>query len=644
MIKKNDYSRKGRRKIAPPDKIARSSKIPERKTSVGSVQNSSLDVTFSRKERQNHTHVLGGSGLGKSKFLEILLRQDIVSNDCGLCLLDPHGLLYDSILQYIAHAGLPSLAERVILFNPAEDLDYVLGYNPIRQGEPIEPLAENIVDSCLKVWGQDDRNETPGISSWFPNVLKPLIRNNLSFLEAEIMLDTSNNNYREILLQNTSNTGLRWDWESLFLGQKTVRDRNRLVEGTRNRFRRFLSNEIIRNIIGQTDVRLNLSEVVNQGKILLINLNQTNHNIDHEDSKLLGTMIISELFRVAKNRDYNDPKLKPFYLYIDEFSEYVTETVASTLDQTRKYKLFAILAHQHLDQLKISESSKLYGSVMTNCKNKVVFGDLRANDAELMAEELYTGHIDLNTIKDEIYRTRVAYDWQDKETTTEMEGRDKTTNWNNTREEASSKTTKKSEGQNRQRASAERHNPDNYRVNRSDTDTDIRTTGMETSESQKTGDSYGEGGGVTERHSRAVARARDYAPIREVQELASRTFKGKDELMYEKKAQIKNQEVGEAIIRIGKRDPVRCQVKHVRSFPYERNYTKKRIDEFRQKVIENHPQYYLPFLDASERCEQRQIELFGDVIVRYDNDIANEMKYKQHSQEEEPEDADNGLL
>lgn len=652
LIQKFEYKR-ARKRLSQHDKKAFSSKKPERKISLGSIQDSSLEMVLSQSQRQKHTHVLGGTGVGKSKFLEVLIRQDLMNRDTGLCLLDPHGSLYDSIVEYAAHMGLPGLEERIILFNPAEDLDYILGFNPIRQGEPTDYLLKDLLSSCLKVWGQEDINETPRISTWFPNILYPLIKNNLSFLEAPVLLDVNDNNYREILLQNIKDISVKNDWNK-FLKQKDLRQRDSMIEGASNRFRRFLSNEIIRNIIGQTEVRLNLSEVVNDGKILLINLNEGGR-INHEDTQLLGTMIISELFRVAKQRDHRDPNLKPFYLYIDEFSEYLTEDVARTLDQTRKFKVFAVLAHQHLGHLRKKENSTLYDSVMGNCKNKVIFGGISTEDAEIMANELYTGHIDLKTIKQELYRTRVAYKEQEKRSFTESENYSEASNWSSGTEssfsDGHSKGSSSSEDYSSSHTSGSTNQYHQQQVGRTSYNTNTGdSTGQSYSSgrseqynsSRTEGSSQSEGGSKSKTTGRSVTTSRDFSPYREEKELASREFWSRDDLMYGKTAEIKNQDIAEAVIKIENQEPVRCQIGYVQPIAYDSVYTPKRIDEFKKKVFLGHPQYYLPFHKAREQYIDRQKELFGEVAITYDNDIAYE-SYEQ-SQEEESDNADNGLL
>ena len=177
-----------------------------------------------------------------------------------------------------------------------------------------------------------------------------------------------------------------------------------LIEGAANRLRKFLNSEAIRNIVGQRDRVLDFSKAMDESKIILINLNGQG-KISQENMKLLGILVVNEIFRCAKLRDTRDRSLKPFYFYIDEFAQFVTRDIARSLEEARKFKLFMILAHQHLAQLQ-NDDEYLYASVLTNCRNKVVFGGLSREDAKIMTDEVSTGFVNLQSIKDEIYTTK----------------------------------------------------------------------------------------------------------------------------------------------------------------------------------------------------------------------------------------------
>lgn len=364
-------------------------------------------IFFTQKDRENHTHVIGSTGTGKSKFLEHMIRQDLLNSKAGLCLIDPHGSLYEEILLYISHK-YPRLADRVILFNPAEETENVLGFNPIPLGnDNIDYILEMLISACLKAWGQDSSDKTPRITRWLENIFYALIVNEMTFVEATPLISTTKYSkpFRERFYSNVDSREVIEDW--LQYEDFPVQQRSNIMEGAGNRLRKFLRNDIVRNIIGIQEKSVDLLHIMNEGKILLVNLNGKDR-ISNENTKLLGVMLVNELFRTAKLRNARDPSLKPFYCYIDEFGQFVTRDIARALEECRKFKLFMVLAHQHLAQLK-KEDEYLYASVMTNCKNKVVFGGLSVEDVEVMSGELLTGFVDLKKIKDEMYSTKVRY-------------------------------------------------------------------------------------------------------------------------------------------------------------------------------------------------------------------------------------------
>ncbi|MBO6792095.1 MAG: type IV secretion system DNA-binding domain-containing protein [Dinoroseobacter sp.] len=375
-----------------------SARRSEKPTLIGHDVTSEELFGFTPKHRQNHTHILGSTGTGKSKFLELLLRQDVQNRGCGVCLIDPHGKLYQDILTYIA-TEKSTLADRLVLFNPFNDLENVIGFNPLPAGEKdrFDYIEKNFVSACLKAWGQEDITDTPRIARWLQNIAHTLLVNDMTLLESAALISTEKNDHlRKALVQNVVNEVVRVDWEGIIEGNS--QRRSEMIEGAGNRLVSFLQNELIRLIIGQKDNVLDLPQIMKEGKILLVNLNDQHGRVTLPDAKLMGTLLVSELYRVARLRDPYDPRLKPFYIYIDEFAQYVSNDIAYSLEEVRKFKVFYLLAHQHLGQLK-RDNAYLYQSVLTNCKNKVIFGGLSFEDAEIMNKEIQEGFVDLKTIK-----------------------------------------------------------------------------------------------------------------------------------------------------------------------------------------------------------------------------------------------------
>lgn len=610
---------------------------------IGTIKESTLGVGFSKQNRENHTHVLGSTGTGKSKFLEALIRQDILNKGCGLCLLDPHGSLYDEILLYASHR-YPNLADRIILFNPADDKN-VVGFNPIykESNKNIDYSMDMLIASCLKAWGQDDTNDTPRITRWLGNIFYLIIRNELTLLETPYLLNIKGKKERGVLLSKINNTAIINDW-SVF-EDAPMREKLSYIEGAANRLNKFLSSGIIRGMIGQRENTLDFRKIMDDGKILLINLNGKD-KISYENTKLLGIMIVNELFRSAKLRDSKDSKLKPFYFYIDEFAQFVTKDIARSLDETRKFKLFMILAHQHLVQLK-KEDEYLYASVMTNCKNKVVFGGLSVEDTDIMTHELHTEFIDLKQIKDEMYRTRLVHKEQTRETITLSETQGESSNWSNstssskTDSKTQSNSTNESRSISEQTSSSDRYEQQQigrtgYNINSGSTIG--RSSGSSQSSgygrAQTKGNSQSEGGGQSKSSGRSVSTSTGLFPYKEELELSSREFWSKDELLFMKMGEMKKQGVAEAFIKIGTKAPIRCKVQDVKQVHYSERYSPEKINKFKEAVITNND-CYTPLSEAKKAYKKRQEGLFGEALKFDDEYVSEDEKVKNRGDNSE---------
>lgn len=360
-------------------------------------------VRLTREQRRAHTHIMGGSGRGKSYFLELLIRQAFDDPDSGLCLLDPHGSLYRPLVRYLAEER-PELADRVVLFDPGGGHEHMPGFNPINAAALEAPAhaLTCLVDACLKAWGQDKVERTPRIARWLENIFAPIIVNDLTLVETIPLMSTSrHSDKRGMLLSALEHDMFQEEWAEFEAMTSTMR--GNLLEGASNRLRKFLSSDVVRRIIGQKTHGLDLEEIVAGNKILLVNL-APNRRLDRGNANLLGVLLINELFSVAMDRD-PDGSPPPFHLVIDEFAQFITPNVANILDECRKYGLFLTLAHQHLAQLR-KEDEWLYASVLTNCHNRFVFGGLSVEDATILAEQVHSGFLELKQIKHETWQTK----------------------------------------------------------------------------------------------------------------------------------------------------------------------------------------------------------------------------------------------
>lgn len=590
---------------------------------LGAAIGGNQRLRFTPSDRQNHMHVIGSTGTGKSKFLELLLRQDIADRRAGVCLIDPHGTLCEEVVHHLAHKQ-SYLADRVVIFDPASDVDQIVGFNPIPNDiSRIDYLIHSLVSACLKAWGQDQTDKTPRISRWLENIFYTIISNDLTLVEAAALINIHDKENRQKLLRGLHNDVVLDDWR-MFEASTNTQKQN-LIEGAANRLRKFIANANIRAIIGRRDRTLNLRQVMDQGKVLLVNLNGRDQ-ITPENTKLLGIMLVNELFRCAKLRDPRDPRLKPFYVYIDEFAQFVTRDIARSLEETRKFKMFMVLAHQHLAQLR-EEDRYVYASVMTNCKVKVVFGGLSREDSEIMTDELVTGFVDLKAVKHEMHATRQRSRLEQRTVTSQSEGTSEGTNWS--KGKSSSKTGSESSGVsaskgmsygNTERRGPEIFLPKHQGSGTSEQNSAGRSESRQSSEGWGSSESQGRGGSESKSASRGESQVWVAVP-EEYQELSSQTFWTKDELHYMEMAALKNQGVAQAFIKVGSNAPVRTQIDFVETIPFVPGLSPKKIDQFNQRSFEKHPEYCTPIADARSISEQRQIEMFGEPL-RFDDEPA----------------------
>jgi hypothetical protein len=353
------------------------------------------------EDLETHVHGVGASRTGKSKLVEWIARE-MVREHQGFCLIDPHGFLYDDLLRWLAYVQ----PERdIVLFNPSSG-SRVVGFNPFRRGtDDLGTQADRRVKATVKAWGQGDSDKTPRLERILRCLYHALIEQDHSLEVARYFLNLRQKEIRDYLIRFIASPLIREEWEDIstltrlqdFLGQ---------VESARNRMFRFLASDRIRHIVGLNINNLNLADIVEQGKILLVNLQPSGH-ITEEQARLMGTLLLNELWEIGMRRRRSTEGKKPtdFFVIIDEFQKFLTPDIPAMLDQAAKYGLHLFLFHQHLAQLEKLDG-QAYGSVVTNARIKLVFGGLSRDDARRMAEESFPGQVDLKRVKFLIEQTK----------------------------------------------------------------------------------------------------------------------------------------------------------------------------------------------------------------------------------------------
>jgi hypothetical protein len=370
---------------------------------IGRTIDTQFPVHITPRQLSTHMHVLGSTGLGKSYFLEGIIKSLIMQGH-GVCVIDPHGDLYHRVLDFCTHLDQVQperkLSKRVIPFDVGESKQ-IIGFNPARRNARVmtyQVLA--LMESIRKVWGQDSFQATPRLARWLFNAAYAVIDANLTMVQTQYLVDPKPSPYREAIIQHIKSPRIRAEWE--WFSSVRDRERNEFTESSFNRLQPFVIHEVVRQILGRQDRTLDFSEVLSGQKIVLVNLAKQN-TIPEDYQHLLGTLLVNEILTAAFARPRE--KRDPFFLVIDEFSHFVTKDMCEILDGGRKFGLHLILAHQHLNQLKVKDS-EVYYSTLGNARTKAVFGGLIDEDLDVVAKELFVGELKPDEIKDEIWQTK----------------------------------------------------------------------------------------------------------------------------------------------------------------------------------------------------------------------------------------------
>lgn len=386
------------------------------------AQGDTAPIRLQPSARATHMHVMGVSGMGKSYFLEHLIRQDIAGG-AGVCLIDPHGELYNNVLRWLVSEGWHRV-KTVHLLNPSDE-HYTFGFNPlvVENGTPLDYRVDAMVDACVKVWGGEDVRQTPRLAKCLRAVFTALAANRLSLAEARFLVSSHHRDEAEHLTRAIPNPEFRAVWDDLLAaGGREFRE---YLESTVSRLLAFLGNDIIREIVGQTEGVIDFRRCMDEGHIVLVNLSRGGV-ISGEASRALGALITNDLYTTAFVRDPKTAARRPFYCYIDECADYLTEDVVKSLDQTRKFGLHMVLSHQRLDQLR-QYGDNFYNALMAGAQLKVVFNPNDDDTAEVMSRHFFRTSFNLEQPKESMHKPFVVghdVQWFESysQTTTEISG------------------------------------------------------------------------------------------------------------------------------------------------------------------------------------------------------------------------------
>jgi len=330
-------------------------------------------VELSPENRRQGTYIAGVNGTGKTALLINTALSDAKNGD-GLCFLDPHGDATETLLKLMPE----NRKKDVILFDPS-DIDYPFGLNLFECQNISDPRLVDLV--CSEIVGTFKKLYQ---ESWGPRLedilrhsILTIVRNpGLTLLDLLLMLSSSV--YRHKLLESAKDPLIKNYWEKIFPWEpKEVRE---WLASSYNKIGRFLANPLIRNIVSQPKSSFNIKDIMNQGKILLVNL--AKGKIGEDNSSLLGSVLVGKILIAALSRaEIPEDQRRPFHLIVDEYHSFATESFPTLQSEARKFRIDTMVAHQYRDQLDFLNK----GSTL-NVGNFILFRITGRDGLELTAQ------------------------------------------------------------------------------------------------------------------------------------------------------------------------------------------------------------------------------------------------------------------
>lgn len=343
------------------------------------------EIRFMEKDRTRHQYIIGKSGSGKSALLSWEARQDIKEGR-GVCIVDPHGDLIEDALAHVPKER----AKDVVLFDPS-DGERPLGLNLLeaKTEEEKDRASLDAMEIFIKLFGNEIFG--PRIQHYFRNGCLTLMDDEE---EGATLIDVPrlfvDEEFQRYKVSKCRNSVVRSFWENE-IAKTGAREKEEMIPYFSAKFGPFVTNTTMRNIIGQPKSAFDIRQIMDDGKILLVNLSKG--KIGDVNAQLLGLIFVNKINMAAMQRaDVPRDQRKRFYLYVDEFQNFITDAFASILSEARKYELGLIMAHQYIGQLTDKTSayeganSKVRDAVFGNVGSILSF-KIGAEDAEYMAKE-----------------------------------------------------------------------------------------------------------------------------------------------------------------------------------------------------------------------------------------------------------------
>ncbi len=323
-------------------------------------------------DRRRHMYVIGKTGMGKTTVLENMVLNDIYAGH-GVGVVDPHGDFAEKIINYIP----PRRINDVVYFNPA-DIDFPVGFNIFEtvRAEHKHLVASGLMGVFKKIW----------VDMWSSRMEYILNNTILALLEYPgttllgINRMLADDEYRNRIVANLKDPVVKAFWQGEFAGYND-RYKQEAVAPIQNKIGQFLSASVIRNIVAQVKSKIDIRDIMDNKKIFIMNLSKG--RIGEDNSRLLGGMLITKIQLSAMERvDMKEADRKDFFLYVDEFQNFATESFSNILSEARKYRLDLTMAHQYMDQLDEHVRAAVIGNV-----GSILTYRVGSTDAEILGKE-----------------------------------------------------------------------------------------------------------------------------------------------------------------------------------------------------------------------------------------------------------------
>lgn len=337
-----------------------------------------VEIRVQPEDRRRHMYLIGQTGTGKSSLMKKMIQEDLQAGH-GLALLDPNGDFAVEVLGMIPEHRM----DDVIYFNPA-DTNYPMGLNILeaRTHEEKDFLIQEMISIFYKLVSD-------------PSMIGPIFEHNMRMAMAALMSDVNNPRtlveiplmftdeaFRREVLLTVDDPVIRHFWEKEFPATQKGSQAGDTLGYLLSKLGRFIENEMVRNIIGQPRSSFDFQDIMNSGKILIGNLSKG--GLGEQNSNLLGMLLVSKLQMAAfKRNEIPEEQRRDFYLYLDEFQNFTTDSISTILSEARKYRLCLILAHQYIGQLSDGIRNAVFGNVGT-----VVSFRISSDDAEVIAQRM----------------------------------------------------------------------------------------------------------------------------------------------------------------------------------------------------------------------------------------------------------------